>query len=48
MESTNPANIPLYRRHGFEMIGQIQVDDAPPLFPMLRRPRWVQGQQTLL
>ena len=34
-----PANIPLYRRHGFEVLGTIQVEDAPPLFPMLRQPR---------
>jgi ribosomal protein S18 acetylase RimI-like enzyme len=39
LESTNPANIPLYQRHGFEVIGTIQVDEAPPLFPMIRRPR---------
>ncbi|MGH2395443.1 MAG: GNAT family N-acetyltransferase [bacterium] len=39
LESTNPANIPLYQRHGFEVIGTIQVAEAPPLFPMIRRPR---------
>ncbi len=39
LESTNPANIPLYQRHGFEVVGTIQVDEAPPLFPMIRRPR---------
>jgi ribosomal protein S18 acetylase RimI-like enzyme len=39
LESTNIANIPLYQRHGFEVVGTIQVDDAPPLFPMVRRPR---------
>ena len=37
LESTNPANIPLYQRHGFEVIGTIQVDEAPPIFPMSRR-----------
>jgi ribosomal protein S18 acetylase RimI-like enzyme len=39
LESTNPANVPLYRRHGFEVLGTIQVDDAPPMTPMMRRAR---------
>lgn len=39
LESTNPRNIPLYQRHGFEILGTIEVGSAPPLFPMLRRPR---------
>lgn len=36
LESTNPANLSLYRRQGFEQIGLIEVEDTPPLFPMLR------------
>ena len=39
LESTNPANIPLYQRHGFEVVGTIQVDEAPPIVPMVRQPR---------
>ena len=39
LESTNPRNISLYRRHGFEPLGTIQVGSAPPIVPMLRRPR---------
>ena len=39
LESSNPANIPLYERHGFEVIGTIQVGDAPPLTPIIRQPR---------
>src|SRR5262245_26054324 len=39
LESTNPANIPLYERHGFEVIGTIQAGDSPPLTPMIRHPR---------
>lgn len=39
LESTNPKNIPLYERHGFELLGTIQVGTSPPLFPMLREPR---------
>lgn len=38
LESTNPANLSLYRRHGFEQIGLIEAEDAPPLFPMVRPP----------
>jgi GNAT superfamily N-acetyltransferase len=39
LESTNPRNISLYRRHGFEEVGTIQVGTSPKLVPMLRRPR---------
>lgn len=38
LESTNPKNIPLYERHGFEVLGTIQVGASPPIFPMLRKP----------
>jgi hypothetical protein len=31
--------VPLYRRHGFEVLGTIQIGDAPPIAPMLREPR---------
>jgi ribosomal protein S18 acetylase RimI-like enzyme len=39
LESTNPANLSLYRRHGFEVLTTIQIGAAPPVFPMLREPR---------
>ncbi|MFB3097281.1 MAG: GNAT family N-acetyltransferase, partial [Dehalococcoidia bacterium] len=39
LESTNPANIPLYERYGFELVGKLEVGTAPPLFPMVRKPR---------
>jgi ribosomal protein S18 acetylase RimI-like enzyme len=39
LESSNPANVSLYRRHGFEVIGEIQAGDAPPIQPMLRPAR---------
>jgi GNAT superfamily N-acetyltransferase len=39
LESSNPRNVPLYRRHGFEIIGEIQVGSSPALVPMLRRSR---------
>jgi len=38
LESTSPKSIPLYERHGFEVLGTIQVGASPPIFPMLRRP----------
>lgn len=39
LESTNPANVPLYQRHGFDLLGTIQAGSSPPLFPMLRPAR---------
>ena len=39
LESSNPRNIPLYERHGFELLGTIQVNTSPSIFPMVRKPR---------
>ena len=39
LESSNPRNISLYLRHGFEVIGEIREGEAPLVTPMLRRPR---------
>lgn len=39
LESSNPANISLYERHGFELLGTIQAGSSPTLYPMLRKPR---------
>lgn len=39
LESSNPKNIPLYERHGFEVIGEIQAGTSPVLTPMLRKAR---------
>lgn len=36
LESSNPRNIPLYRRFGFESIGEIRTRTSPVLTPMLR------------
>lgn len=36
LESSNPANIPLYERHGFRVMGRIEVGSSPPVHPMLR------------
>jgi ribosomal protein S18 acetylase RimI-like enzyme len=37
LESSNPRNISLYERHGFEIIGEIQHGSSPTMTPMLRR-----------
>jgi ribosomal protein S18 acetylase RimI-like enzyme len=39
LESSNSPNNLLYERHGFEVIGTIQVGASPPIWPMVRRPR---------
>ena len=39
LESSNPRNISLYERHGFEAIGEIRIGGAPLVTPMLRLPR---------
>ena len=39
LESSNPRNITLYQRHGFDILGTIQVGSSPTMVPMLRRPR---------
>jgi ribosomal protein S18 acetylase RimI-like enzyme len=36
LETANPANIPLYQRHGFQLVGRIEVSSAPVLYPMVR------------
>jgi ribosomal protein S18 acetylase RimI-like enzyme len=36
LESSNPANIPLYERHGFVALGTIQEGSSPTIVPMLR------------
>jgi ribosomal protein S18 acetylase RimI-like enzyme len=37
--SSNPRNISLYKRHGFEILDTVQVGSSPPMFPMLRQAR---------
>jgi GNAT superfamily N-acetyltransferase len=39
LESSNPRNIPLYERHGFEAMVEIQFGKGPLITPMLRQPR---------
>ena len=39
LESSNPRNIPLYQRHGFRVIGEIQAGSSPTMVAMLRTPQ---------
>ena len=39
LESSNPRNISLYERHGFEVMGEIQHGSSPVVTPMLRPAR---------
>lgn len=38
LESSNPRNIALYERHGFEIVGRIQSGGSPVFTPMVRKP----------
>jgi ribosomal protein S18 acetylase RimI-like enzyme len=37
--SSNEKNISFYQRHGFKIVGEIQIGSSPPVFPMLRSSR---------
>lgn len=39
LESSNPRNVSLYERHGFEVIGEIQYGSSPAMLPMYRAAR---------
>ena len=36
LESSNPRNVPLYKRHGFEVLEVIQGKASPPIISMIR------------
>ena len=36
LESSNPMNVSLYQRHGFEIVGEIQAGGSPAVLPMIR------------
>ena len=38
LETSNPANLPLYQRHGFEVIAECDIGDGPHIWGMLREP----------
>ena len=37
LESSNPRNITLYERHGFELLGEVKITGGPSYFPMARK-----------
>ncbi len=39
LESTNAANLTLYRRYGFELLAEVRVGQSPARYPMLRPPQ---------
>ena len=41
LESSNPRNMSLYERHGFETLTEIQFGEGPPMHTMYREARWI-------
>ena len=39
LESSNARNLPLYERHGFEILDEVQIGGSPTIWPMLRFPQ---------
>lgn len=39
LESSNPRNVSLYQRHGFEVMDECQHGASPVMTPMIRHPR---------
>ncbi len=39
LEASSPRNVPLYERHGFEVVEEVRFPKGPPYFAMVRLPR---------
>ncbi|WMJ74660.1 GNAT family N-acetyltransferase [Cytophagaceae bacterium ABcell3] len=38
LEASSLRSVPLYERHGFKVIGEIQSGSSPIMYPMIRKP----------
>lgn len=45
LESSNPANVAFYQRHGFHVTGEVAPGGSPPLALMWRDPGPVEGEE---
>jgi GNAT superfamily N-acetyltransferase len=39
LEASSPENVPFYRRHGFDVLEELQLKNGPPIWSMMRQPR---------
>ena len=39
LESTNAANLSLYKRFGFELLAEVRIGQSPAWYPMLHEPQ---------
>ena len=39
LESSRPANVPFYERHGFRVVGELAIENGPIIWRMLREAR---------